>query len=90
VALGFWEFLEHSPSSESLRGLGGAKFLDLEDQDKGVAVVIPTKKPKRCLKRGVFAVFFLGVVEPCFCWGFWQKTGGRTWFFDGEFVVDRW
>jgi hypothetical protein len=40
--------------------LGGAKALDLEDQDKGVAVVIPTKKPKRCSKRGAFAVFFLG------------------------------
>ena len=25
-----------------------------------------------------------------FCRGFLKKTGGWTWFFDGEFVVEAW
>jgi len=25
-----------------------------------------------------------------FLQGFFEKTGGKTWFFDGEFVVESW
>ncbi len=51
----------------SVRGL--APNLDLEDQDKVVAVVIPPKK-RNLLEKGRFCGNLLGVVGPCFCWGF--------------------
>jgi hypothetical protein len=70
-------------------GLGGAKVLDLEDQDKVATVVIPPKKPKPCSKRGAFAIIF-GSGGTLFLLGVLAKTGGRTWFFDGEVVVDCW
>ena len=34
--------------------------------------------------------FFRGGRFWAFCGGFLGKTGGKTWFFDGEFVVDLW
>jgi hypothetical protein len=72
-----------------LHGFGGAKLLDLKDQDKVAAVAIPPKKPKPWSKRGAFEVIFWGWWEPVFAGGF-AKTGGKTWFFGGEVVVDRW
>jgi hypothetical protein len=39
-------------------------------------------------------VIFLGLIfrrgEGVFLLGVLRKTGCRTWFFDGEFVVDAW
>jgi hypothetical protein len=37
----------------------------------------------------IFGNFFGGETLP-FLQGFLGKTGGRTWFFDGEFVVECW
>jgi len=34
--------------------------------------------------------FFLGMVEPLFLLGFWQKCDRRMLFFDGESVVECW
>jgi hypothetical protein len=70
--------------------LGGAKFLDLEDQDKVAATVVPLKKPRPYLRRGLFAVIFWGWRDSRFCLGALAKTGGWTWFFGGEVVVDCW
>ena len=53
----------------------------------------PSSSPeeaKTLLEEGRFCSIFLGVVGPSFLLGFSQKTSGRTWFFDGEFVVDCW
>jgi hypothetical protein len=72
-----------------VRGLSGGKVFDLEDQDKVAAVVIPRKKPKRCSKRGAFAVIFLGWWDLVLL-GVLAKTDGWMWFFGGEVVVDCW
>jgi len=49
------------------------------------------------MEKSVTGVFFMvtgeknvAVVEGRFCRGFSRKVGCRTWFFDGEFVVDWW
>ena len=51
-------------------GLGGAKVLDLEDQDKVATVVIPPKKPKPCSKRGRFCNNFWEWWDLVFAGGF--------------------
>ena len=53
--------------------MGGAKVLDLEDQDKVATVVIPPKKPKPCSKRGAFAVFFGVWWDLVFAGGFGEN-----------------
>jgi hypothetical protein len=89
VALGFWDI----PGGFSVVGefarVGVAKVLALEDQDKVAAVVIP-RRSKKPARRGALLQYFFGVVGPSFLLGVLAKTGGRTWFFDGEFVVDCW
>jgi hypothetical protein len=74
MALDFGTSLDHYPLAESLRGLGGAEVLDLEDQDKVAAVVIPPKKPKPCPNRGDSAVIFWGWWDLVFA-GVLAKTG---------------
>jgi hypothetical protein len=44
--------------------------LELEDQGRVAAAVIPSKEPKPCLKGGAFAVFFLGWWDLVFAGGF--------------------
>ena len=89
MALDFGTSLDHSPLSENLRGLGGAKVLDFEDQDRVAAtVVIP--RSQTLLEVGMFCRIFLGGMwDPVFAAGF-AKTGVRTWFFGDEVVVDCW
>jgi hypothetical protein len=97
VAPGFWDV----PGAFSVVGefarVGGAKVLDLEDQDKLAAVVIP-EQAKTPLEEGRFCGNFFGVVGPCFCWEFWQKRvvgrgflvvklwwiAGESWEVDGQ------
>jgi hypothetical protein len=61
------------------------------------AAAIAPKKTKPC-EEGASALFFLGVVGPCFCWGFWRKRvvgrgflvvklwwiAGESWEVDGQ------
>jgi hypothetical protein len=72
--------------------LGGDKVLDLDNHDKMAAVVIPPRRSRFCNN-------FLGMVGPCFCWGFWKKRvvgrgvlvvnlwwiAGESWEVDGQF-----
>jgi hypothetical protein len=68
--------------------LGGAKVLDLEDQGKVAAVVIP-RRSQNLLEEGCFCSNFRGWRDLVFAEGF-AKTGGWMWFFDGEVAVDCW
>ena len=86
MALGFWDIPGAFSVVGEFAGLGGAKVLDLVDQDKVGRRRHTPKKPKRCPERGAFTVFFFGVVRPSLCWGFWQKrVVGR-----GFLVVKLW
>jgi hypothetical protein len=76
--------------SESLRVFGGAKVLDPEDQDKVAAAVVIPRRSRNAARRGRFCGNFFGVVGTLFLLGVLAKTGGWTWFFGGEVVVDCW
>jgi hypothetical protein len=39
---------------------------------------------------GIFVDVFFPEAFFAFLQGVLAKTGGRTWFFDGEFVVESW
>ena len=89
-ALGFWDI----PGAFSVVGefarVGAAPgSATSKTQYKVAAVVIPPKKPKSCSKRGASAVIFWAG-GTLFLLGVLAKTGGWTWFFDGEVVVDCW
>jgi hypothetical protein len=90
VALDFGASLDHSPQSENLRELG-EEVLDFEGQDSVAAAVVIPPRAKTLLEEGWFAAIFWEVVGGgAFLLGFLAKTGGWTWFFGGEVVVDCW
>jgi DNA gyrase subunit A len=81
--------------TKSIRAAGrstqGVKLLDLEPQDKvAAAVVIPPEVAKTQPEEGtLLQYFFLARFTP-FSLVVLAKTGCRTWFFAGEFVVGCW
>jgi hypothetical protein len=86
MAVGFCDIPGPFSVVGEFAGLGGAKVLDLEDQDKVAAFVIPPRKPEPSSKKGRFCSIFFGMVGPCFCWGFWQKRVVER----GFLVVNLW
>ena len=70
--------------------VGRAKVLDLKDQDRVAAAVVIPPRAKTLLEEGWFAVIFWEVVGGAFLLGVLAKTGGWTWCFCGEVVVDCW
>jgi hypothetical protein len=86
VAQGFCDI----PGAFSVVGeFAGWRYLDLEPQDYVADAFLIPVEAKPCSRRGYFAVIFWDWWDPVSAGGL-AKTGGRTWFFCGEFVVDCW